>query len=634
MQINSTKDTKLPEIIQRFTNFLETNPNNDEIDEHLTLILNNFNFLKIEYNPLIYKYEINFEYSQSEFQESRENISEIPKWKSRTIKPSLLRYLEGHCWLLSYLVQRIHEENPRILENCENHENQRTACLENLLNSPWTKMLSILFDNRILGSVQNVSFNVLWNFFEESLKEDNCQECLQVINALPDYFLVRNVELQCFKDRILSVLSAKADDKVLNNIYQINDINTLVQTIMLNMHKWPMEICEEALNHALHHNKTELLPQHCTIRMNETLCRVKIFKKISPYCENDINMKNATWLDVVNCTEKTDPARVIQSLVQENKFELCLEWLEFQSFSSEMHTLITQDLFLGLLRNEELDFNHARKLLRALPLIQSITICKGILENIDKIKPMRFIVEFLLEHCRATETWIYRKALIGIEILNNLDIKEQGLYVNLIKEPLLMLEQLLMNCRFETLQRTLNVIGKKLEEANIPIESFDKVIRFYAGKALDFRVTLQRDGVDAKSRDSQFLESDGMKEFIMPVNVPTKEEWIPNDKAKECSSCKEVIFSMFNRRHHCRRCGRVVCAMCSEHRMRISGYPNSVLVRVCKDCKLQTTLQQHVMIGEFCFRVSYNFNFFLILFIFYKVWHNFIEFMKVSYKFT
>lgn len=48
---------------------------------------------------------------------------------------------------------------------------------------------------------------------------------------------------------------------------------------------------------------------------------------------------------------------------------------------------------------------------------------------------------------------------------------------------------------------------------------------------------------------------------------------------------------MFNRRHHCRRCGRVVCAVCSQHRMPIVGYPNSMSVRVCDDCKHQMILQ-------------------------------------------
>lgn len=593
------KEITLPVIISKFINYKK---NNTERNENLSSLLNDLKInCQINENKSIYKYEIKFYYSNDEKNENNEIIFNIPQWKTRIIKPSLLNYLKGHCWLLSYLVERIHETS---IINFDNQ--QRISFMENLLNSPWIKILCSLFnDNCLLASCyENLELNLLWNYFQQLLEEKNYCQSLLIINALPDYLLKNNIELQCFKDRILSLMSGNClNNEIMIYIYQINDINTLIQTIMFNMQNWPMEICEESLNHALNHNDHELLPEHCKIKMNETLCRVRIFRKISPYYLNDLNLTNATWFDVVNCTEKTDPTRVIQSLINENKFELCLEWLEFQSFSSEIHTLITQDLFFGLLKNDDINFKHAGKLLRALPLIQSLTMCKGIMENLEKINALKFIVEFLIDNCRNEEKLIYRKALIGIEILNNLDIKEQSLYIGLIKEPLLMLEQLLMNCKFETLQKTLNSIHDKLEEANLSIENFDSIIRFYAGKALDFRVALQKDnnvgGIIEinKLKDTQLIDNqDG--EFIMPVNVPTKDEWIPNDKAKECSSCKEVIFSMFNRRHHCRRCGRVVCAMCSEHRMRVNGYPNSVLVRVCKDCKLQATLQQHIVIGE------------------------------------
>lgn len=40
---------------------------------------------------------------------------------------------------------------------------------------------------------------------------------------------------------------------------------------------------------------------------------------------------------------------------------------------------------------------------------------------------------------------------------------------------------------------------------------------------------------------------------------------------------------MFDRRHHCRRCGRVVCSHCSPHRRLVEGY-GDVPVRTCVDC--------------------------------------------------
>ncbi|TGZ80645.1 hypothetical protein EX30DRAFT_341300 [Ascodesmis nigricans] len=50
-----------------------------------------------------------------------------------------------------------------------------------------------------------------------------------------------------------------------------------------------------------------------------------------------------------------------------------------------------------------------------------------------------------------------------------------------------------------------------------------------------------------------------------PLIVP---EWQPDAAAKACPICANM-FTFFNRRHHCRKCGRVVCAACSPHRIEI-----------------------------------------------------------------
>lgn len=127
----------------------------------------------------------------------------------------------------------------------------------------------------------------------------------------------------------------------------------------------------------------------------------------------------------------------------------------------------------------------------------------------------------------------YRKTLVGLEILKMLEDKDRALCIHLIKEPLLMLEQLLMNSKFENIQRILNTLHEALQHPDIGISNFDKIIRFYAKKSLDFRVSLQRDSTENKARNisQSDLEAE-TNEFIMPINVPTKEEWIPNDRVK------------------------------------------------------------------------------------------------------
>ncbi|XP_070571338.1 zinc finger FYVE domain-containing protein 26-like isoform X2 [Ptychodera flava] len=69
----------------------------------------------------------------------------------------------------------------------------------------------------------------------------------------------------------------------------------------------------------------------------------------------------------------------------------------------------------------------------------------------------------------------------------------------------------------------------------------------------------------------------------LPLVPPSQNDWVPDSAASHCMVCKVERFSMFNRRHHCRRCGRVVCASCSERTSIVRGY-GDIPVRICDDC--------------------------------------------------
>ncbi|CCX31471.1 FYVE zinc finger-domain-containing protein [Pyronema domesticum] len=62
-------------------------------------------------------------------------------------------------------------------------------------------------------------------------------------------------------------------------------------------------------------------------------------------------------------------------------------------------------------------------------------------------------------------------------------------------------------------------------------------------------------------------------------HIPHLPRWQPDSAAKACPIC-ECAFSFFNRRHHCRRCGRVVCATCSPDKIVI---PAAYIVRPPED---------------------------------------------------
>ncbi|XP_077991490.1 zinc finger FYVE domain-containing protein 26-like [Glandiceps talaboti] len=69
----------------------------------------------------------------------------------------------------------------------------------------------------------------------------------------------------------------------------------------------------------------------------------------------------------------------------------------------------------------------------------------------------------------------------------------------------------------------------------------------------------------------------------LPLVPPRQADWVPDSAVTTCMVCKVERFSMFNRRHHCRRCGRVVCSTCSERTSIVPGY-GDVPVRICDDC--------------------------------------------------
>jgi len=59
--------------------------------------------------------------------------------------------------------------------------------------------------------------------------------------------------------------------------------------------------------------------------------------------------------------------------------------------------------------------------------------------------------------------------------------------------------------------------------------------------------------------------------------------WVPDSEAGTCMHCKRIQFTILNRRHHCRKCGLVVCNNCSSNRVLLPNQ-NRKPLRVCDGC--------------------------------------------------
>jgi len=64
--------------------------------------------------------------------------------------------------------------------------------------------------------------------------------------------------------------------------------------------------------------------------------------------------------------------------------------------------------------------------------------------------------------------------------------------------------------------------------------------------------------------------------------------WVPDHAASSCMGC-QTQFWFGRRKHHCRSCGRLFCAECSEHQVPIPAEQLYQPVRVCDGCYLLIT---------------------------------------------
>ncbi|XP_015247849.1 PREDICTED: pleckstrin homology domain-containing family F member 1-like [Cyprinodon variegatus] len=81
----------------------------------------------------------------------------------------------------------------------------------------------------------------------------------------------------------------------------------------------------------------------------------------------------------------------------------------------------------------------------------------------------------------------------------------------------------------------------------------------------------------------ELCQSSLLQEQVPNQNLDFAKSWIPDQAAQKCMRCF-VTFTTTNRRHHCRKCGFVVCNKCSKDRARINHIDPKKLLRVCKIC--------------------------------------------------
>lgn len=81
----------------------------------------------------------------------------------------------------------------------------------------------------------------------------------------------------------------------------------------------------------------------------------------------------------------------------------------------------------------------------------------------------------------------------------------------------------------------------------------------------------------------------------------SRDFWMPDESCRVCYTC-DMEFGFFNRKHHCRLCGRIFCATCTTHRVPMHASfddkncrDQGDMIRVCNFCFIQWNEDQNLM---------------------------------------
>lgn len=340
-----------------------------------------------------------------------------------------------------------------------------------------------------------------------------------------------------------------------------------------------------------------------------------------------------SWIDVMEMS-RTTSEHLLNNLIERHAYELCHQWIQIHPLNSQC-VIKPQfvDRLLSTISNPPQDQSDSfTKVCESLLKIMVVQMNTTLLDQLKNRQLLDYLVDFLIEQS-THENQMYRNYKISLRILDVVGEKEGDTLWNLIQDPLLIIEQYILNTKFETLAAILHAIrgqiagrsckicldnkqgnicptlrgsGQYFKQSHadnglqrayisykshtVSVDCVDYLLRMYAAKALDFRISeAGSTSGDISTHSNEMVSLDSLcGTYLMPREAPDKCNWVRDEEATHCMCCKRSVFTMLTRRHHCRRCGRVICHSCSTKRMHIPKLYADVMVRVCDDCFRQT----------------------------------------------
>lgn len=455
---------------------------------------------------------------------------------------------------------------------------------------------------------------------------DNCQDTFHkahrvIINQIKDQLIVKVLD-EAFREQ---------NEARYMQIGRISDVRLMTTTLLEYIDKISDEVMASRLiRTVLLHKRVSEINVDQKVRLEKYKDDIGLFADIGKALTH--LPPHDSWTKIADIT-RIVPENLLSSLIERNQFDLCDKWLRVATIRSES---LIQPRFIELLLNKIRceQFAHVETFMSVCKTLLTTMVLQlntNLLLEIRDRQLLDYLIDFMISNS-AQPNPIYVNYKVSLCIFDAIEAEDAETLWNLIQDPLLIVEQYLMNSKFEMVQRIIDAIGSLIRSneckfcsnagesddltkinANAQlyrqfmsdfgalksphvghpknqftsVSCIDRLLRIYAGKALDFRI-----GEGSADMASQFSKASSLDSlcgtFMMPREPPDRLGWVNDAEAANCMCCRRSVFTMLTRRHHCRRCGRVVCGSCSKKRLTIPKLYADIPVRACDDCVRQS----------------------------------------------
>ncbi|TEA31610.1 hypothetical protein DBR06_SOUSAS7710047 [Sousa chinensis] len=467
----------------------------------------------------------------------------------------------------------------------------------------------------LLGLHSPIALDVLTKAFEEALVARDWHRALQLTEVYG-----RDVDdLSSIQDAVLSCAAAGVKEGW-QYLFAVKDASLRSRLTLQFVDRWPLESCLEILAYCI--SDTDL-QDGLECELQRKLAELLVYQKILGLQATPVW---CDWQTLRNCCVE-DPSTVMNVILEAKEYELCEEWGCLYPIPREHLINLHQKHLLHLL--ERGDHEKALQLLRRIPdLTMCLEVTEQSLDQHSSLATSHFLANYLTTHFYGELTADRHREIqalyMGSKVLLTLPEQYRASYSHLSSNPLLMLEQLLMNMKVDWATMAVQTLRQLLagQEIGFTMDEVDSLLSRYAGKALDFLYPLREKRSDPaiylqeivspasdletlsrspsvefssvaapgvsivhspSLRERSFPQSQPPLEFVPPATPPARHQWVPDESESTCMVCCRERFTMFNRRHHCRRCGRLVCSSCSTKKTVVEGCRENP-TRVCDQC--------------------------------------------------